>query len=378
MANTLGVYNPIFYANEALIHLERALGLAARVHKGYDAERKSFGKGQTISIRKPSVLTAANAPATAEDLTTEYVDITLDQWKEVKFKLSDKELAYTGQRIIDEHIRPAAYALADNVDQALVALYKSVPWAYDGAGDVVTDFTGTRKVLFDNGVPLDDPGALHFMMGSSMEANMLALAAFSQQQGAGDAGVSTQMRGHLGTKYGFETFSNQNVASHTGGVCADPVGALTAATAVGDTTIAIDAVTVDGTCVVGDIIEIAGDTQLYVCTADDTFTGGVATISVYPAIKQINADNAVVTITVTDKVENLGFHRNAFALAMAPLSDMAKELGARVATITDPITGLSIRSRVYYVGNSSEVHVALDVLYGVKTLDGNLACRNRV
>ena len=84
MANTLGVYDPIFYAQEALIHLENALGLANRVHRGYDEERKSFGKGQTISIRKPSTFTVEDAPSTAQDLDTEYVDITLNNWKEVK------------------------------------------------------------------------------------------------------------------------------------------------------------------------------------------------------------------------------------------------------------------------------------------------------
>jgi hypothetical protein len=52
---------------------------------------------------------------------------------------------------------------------------------------------------------------------------------------------------------------------------------------------------------------------------------------------------------------------------------MGSELGAKIATITDPITGLSIRSRLFYVGDSSAVKVALDVLYGVKTLDPNLA-----
>ena len=60
---------------------------------------------------------------------------------------------------------------------------------------------------------------------------------------------------------------------------------------------------------------------------------------------------------------------------MAPLPELPDELGAKVATVSDPVTGLSVRSRIYYVGDSSEVHVALDVLYGVKTLDNNMAVR---
>ena len=48
--NTLSVYDPLFYAQEALIQLEKALGMAARVHRGYDKEPQS--KGSIIKIRK--------------------------------------------------------------------------------------------------------------------------------------------------------------------------------------------------------------------------------------------------------------------------------------------------------------------------------------
>jgi hypothetical protein len=60
---------------------------------------------------------------------------------------------------------------------------------------------------------------------------------------------------------------------------------------------------------------------------------------------------------------------------MAPLPETGNELGARVATVSDPVTKLSLRSRLYYVGNSSEVHVAIDCLYGVETLDNNMCYR---
>ena len=43
----------------------------------------------------------------------------------------------------------------------------------------------------------------------------------------------------------------------------------------------------------------------------------------------------------------------------------------------DPVTGLAMRSRIYYVGNDSAVHVALDVLYGWKVLNPRMATRLR-
>ena len=72
---------------------------------------------------------------------------------------------------------------------------------------------------------------------------------------------------------------------------------------------------------------------------------------------------------------SIAFHRNAFALAMAPLSDIGEQLGnARVATVSDPKSKLAMRSRIWYAPDTSAVKVALDVLYGVKCLDPNMAC----
>jgi hypothetical protein len=106
MANNLGLYNPIFYAQEAILQLEKALGMAARVYRGYEEERKTFGRGDTISIKKPSTFTASDAPSVAQDVNTDKVDLTLNFWREVKFKLTDRELALSSEQIIADHIRP--------------------------------------------------------------------------------------------------------------------------------------------------------------------------------------------------------------------------------------------------------------------------------
>jgi hypothetical protein len=373
MAKDLTYYTPQYWANEALIQLEKALGMASRVYRGLDEERRSFGRGEVINIRRPSTFTVENAPSTAQDVETSGVQVTLNQWKEVKFKLTDKDLSMTGERIIAEHIRPAAYAIADDIDQKLASLYADVPWFYDLAGTTeVKDVIGPRKVLFNNAVPMND---LHYMINGDLEANLLALSAFSQHQGAGPLGAETQLRGSLGTRYGVEIFANQNTPSHTPGVSADATGALTANAAKGDTSIAIDSVTSGGTFTKGDTLVIAGNTQRYSITANVTATGGAATLQITPPLVQAHTSTQVVTIRLDSHVANLMFHRNAFVLAMAPLSDMGKNLGAQIATVQDPITGLALRSRLYYVGDESEVHVALDCLYGYRTLDPNLAVR---
>lgn len=380
MANTLGVYNPTFYAQEALIQLEKALGMAGRVHRGFEEERNSFRRGETINIRRPSTFTAQDAPSTAQDLDTETVALTLSYWKEVKFKLTDKELAFTGDRIINDHIRPAAYALADDVDQKLVGLYKDIPWYSTlnaTPGSVVGDIVNPRQVLFDNSVPLGDPNMIHYMANGTLEAGLLSNSAFAQWQGAGQTGEMTQMRGAMGMRYGMNLFANQNVTSHTSGTASTGTLAVVGATTAGATTIGLDAVSVTGTLVPGDSFVIAGNTQRYAITNTVTAaTNAFVGVTFTPALVANAADNAVVTVHLQDTdAENMAFHRNAFALALAPLPEHGRDLGARVQTVQDPVTGLSIRARVYYVGDDSEVHVALDILYGVKTLDPNLAVR---
>jgi len=381
MANTLGDYNLIFFAQQALIHLWKALGMAPRIHMGYSDERASFGRGETVQIRKPSTFTVANAPdTTGQDLSVETVTITLDQWREVKFKLTDKELAFTQQQIIDDHVAPMAYELANDIDQKCTALYKDIPWFDDlnaTPGSVLADITGPRKTLFENDVPIQDQQFMHYMIDGTLEQGFLGLTAFTQHQGSGLSGEEAQLRGTLGRRFGVEIFANQNVATHTKGtmddVAQDVDGALVKGATTMNTTLAGT-----GTIVPGDTFVFASHSQRYAVTNTTTAAANAHTgITFTPALTEAVADAVLITFSADTHTANLMFHRNAFAIVVAPLPEIGNELGARIVTVQDPVTKLALRSRIYYVGNSSEVHVALDVLYGVKTLDPNLATRGR-
>lgn len=385
MTNTTSPYDPIFYAQEGLIQLEKALGMAGRVHRGYDKTPQQLGS--TIQIRRPGTFSAQSAPSSAQALNPESLTITLNQWKEVKFGLTDKELAYTGQQIIDEHIRPAAYALADAIDQALAALYYLVPYTEAATiGSVaVTDLINARKVLFNNRAPVNDTANMHGMVDGNFSAELLALAAFTQYNTGGDQALASLMRGAIGNgpRFGVNWFENQNTPTHSSGTCADVDGAIDngAGYAAGSTTIHIDGVTSGGTAKAGDIVTISGHTKKYAITTDVTFTSGEADVVISPGLESAVVDDQVVALVLgagsggSNKGQQLVFHRNAFALAMAPLPTLPSSLGARVETVTDPKTGLSLRARMYYDGDNSQVLVALDCLYGVKVLDERLACR---
>jgi hypothetical protein len=375
VTNTLGNYNETFFAQEALIQLEKVLGLAGRIHRDFSDATK--GQGDTVQVRRPATFTAQDAPSTSQNVTTESIAVTVDKWKEVKFELTEKDLSLTNEKIISDHIRPAAVALADQIDQDLATLYKKIPWHSTlQATPVLGDIGKLRQIMFDNKVPLTDKSMLHYMVDGATELAFLnALAASGMQPNQQD---SSLREGSMGRLYGFDVWANQNTPSHTSGVAADATGTIDGINAVGATSMLISAVTAGITVKEGDSFAITGDTQRYVITADATDADGAAmSISFYPALKQATSASQVITIFLggASKKQTLAFHRNFACLATAPLTDMGNKLGANITTISDPITQLSLRSRIFYMPDSSVIKVALDVLYGFKMLDPNLAVR---
>lgn len=377
MSNSLGYFNPAFYAQETLALLEQNLGMARTVHRGFEAQRNSYARGQYINIPKPSTFTADTAPgSTVQDLDTGSVQIALSTWKEVSFAVTDQERAYTGEQIIQRHIQPAAYALGYAVNASLLALYKQVPWYHDIASTpTVDDVIQPARILFDQGVPMN-PDDLFFAVSPSFAASLKGLSAFSQNQGAGDAGVATQVSGSLGRKYGLNIFEQQQIPTHTKGDASDVAGALTADHAKGVSSITVDGLGADGeTFAVGDTFVIAGNAQRYAVTTAVDVATNAATITFVPPLVADYANNDVVTFSMDNHVANLAYHRNAFALAVAPLSDMVP--GGQAFTATDPNSGLSVRASMQWLLSTKKLTVSLDILYGVQCLDPNMAVRAR-
>lgn len=398
MPNVLGNYNPTFFANEALIQLFKALGFAGRVHRGAEEERNSSGnmKGDVINIKRPSHFVAqthvAGTGTTAQDVVGQNVQITLSSHEEVKFKLTDKELAYTSEQIINDHIAPAAYALADKIDQDLHALGDTVGPKSIVSGTVDSGFiTGPRKTLRNNKAPLDNN--IHYLIDSGIEAAFLDLGIFHEARitGAGE-NEAALMNGSLGRRFGVEVFASQNsdvsvsALSSTATASAETGDAVGAVDNASDYEANVSSILVDGftgseTLQTGDTFTIAGDDTVYILTANTTLSTGAGTLTFYPPLRKNTADDAVVTFAFLDSVQesahlrNLMFHKNAFALAFAPLPMTGDNKGAQIDTVTDPVSGLSVRARMYYDGDTATNFVALDVLYGVQVLDGQLATR---
>lgn len=378
MVNVLGNYDALFYASEALIQLRKALGIAQRIHQGYDAERRTRDVGSVITISRPGTFTAQKGSITTQDIRPAVVNILVDQRPEVRFEVTDVEYAYTGEKLISDHIAPAAYALADQIDQDVNALYKFVPWTVDYGSD--TDhkvITAMYENAFSHNANMRDPN-WHLQIDGTLQKGFQDSNMFISADMTGPGNNQTLFNGSLGNRYGIEIFANQNAPTHTVGTVisgADQAGALTANLALGATSMAVGSLGTTDTLKAGDTFSIAGNTQRYAVTADATMSGGAATVSFTPPAVQAYSSGAVVTfyVTVSGAKQQLLFNKNWAAIAFATLPRNIP--GIEVETVTDPVTGMSIRASRWGDGVNKKSYVSLDCLYGVQTLDPNLAVR---
>ena len=124
--------------------------------------------------------------------------------------------------------------------------------------------------------------------------------------------------------------------------------------------------------------------QQFTVISDATSDGtGNATLTISPAIitsgpfqtvDAAPADNAAITVLGTASTaypQNLGFHKNAFALVTCPLQ---MPDGAAFKA-RESHNGLSIRVVKDYDIDTDEDVIRLDILYGRKAIYPDLACR---
>lgn len=341
-----------------------------------DYESMAAQKGQIIDIPIPSAITAvavtpAITPPANSDVSPTRARITLNQWYEAPFYLTDKEMLECMDGTIPMQASEAIKSLANNIDSYLLGRYLTVYGYVGTAGTTpfasdVSAATAARKTLFNQLAP---PGDRRFVTDTDAEANALGLRAFQDMSFSGSAqGI---IEGHINRKLGFDWFMDQNVPSHTAGTAA---GATTDAAgyAVGVKTITL-ASAGTGTILTGDIFTIAGDTQTYVVITGDADVSGGGTVVFEPGLKvAITTAATAITLKATHTV-NMAFHRDAIGFAMRPLVDSASGLGAEIMAANDPHTGLALRLEVSR--QHKQTRFSYDVLYGATMVRPELACR---
>lgn len=398
MANT--IITPSIIARVGLAQLENNLVMGKKVYRDYSRE---FVKvGDTISVRRPVKFVANDgAVAINQDVTEGKFSLAMDKRKHVSWSFSTQDLTLSIEEYNERYIKPAAIALANQIDYDLCGLYKGVwNWVGTPASPVNSygDFAKAPERLDEMAVPQDMRNAV--LSPTDSWGLITSQATLFSPQLVGSA----YTRGELGTLGGVATAMDQNIRTHTNGAAAggglinganqDVTYAATANT--NQQTLITDDWTASTTFKEGDVFTIAdvyavnpvskaptGILQQFVIKSDLTATGIDATLTISPAIivsgpyqtvDSVPADGAAITMMGTGSAnykQNLVFHKNAFALVMA---DLEMPDGA-VFKARESQNGFSIRVLKWYDGDNDEEKIRMDVLYGVKGIYPDLATR---
>jgi len=410
MANT--IVTPSMIAKEALMQLENNLVLSNQVHREYKKEFTG-GQGSSVSIRKPvKFYTADGATRVNQDVEEKTTSISVDQRKHVSWKFSTQDLTLSIEDYSERYIKPAAITLANTMDRAGYNLYSNVWNSVGTPGTTPSNFASVA----DAAQRLDEMAVIGDMR--SMMLNPAARYAVAGNQltldSVGTKGKSAYEKALLGEVAMFDTYSTQNVANHTVGVAtgtprvngASQNVTYAASTGAPSQTLITDGWTNSTTGILkaGDVFTIAGVFAVnpvpgegttgklvmpylqqftVLADADSGASTGPATLTISPAIitsgpfqtvSAAPADNAAITVLGTGGTaypQNLGFHKNAFALVTVPL-EMPDGAAFKAR---ESHNGLSIRVVKDYDITNDEDIIRMDILYGWKAIYPDLACR---
>jgi len=380
VSNTLTNVIPKLLANGLLALRQRAI-MPRRVNRDY--ESLAAEKGAVLNIPISAAISTRNVTAAMtqganQDTTPTTVAVTLDQWKEATFHMSDKDKLEVHEGFLPRQALEAIKSLANTVDSFLLGKYTGI---YAAGGTAGTTPLGTDlyqvascRALLNTG--LADADDRSVVMDVNSEANAIALGNFVKADQAGT--TDTILKGEVGMKLGMDWFLDQNVPTHTNGTSWTGTtwkNDTTTAGAAGDSTLAVHNASATGTIAVGDLFTIAGAPQQYVMTtAVACVSMNAATAIAFSPVLASAVASAANLSVIAGHVVNLIFHRDAFVFANRPLTGSGiDEMGNVFSAATDPVSGLSLRlevSREY-----KQTTYAYDMLYGGGLVRAQLASR---
>ena len=414
--------SPTIIAREALRLLKNNLVMGNLVYRAYEKEFPGNPKkGGTVTIRKPVKFLVTKSRVRVSSVITENsITLTVSTQAHVSWAFESVQLALTIEEYSDRYIRPAAAVLANTVDADLCALYKDI---YNTVWESTT-FTfnphtfmvlgKAMQKLDEEAAPPDERVIVLNPAGHWSMANALSNWNFAS------GGEGALRKGLVGRVANADVYMDQNIKAHTSGCLptesSTVLGVTTAGTATtvgvaaggpitgiymwrfgGAETYALragDVFTVANVFAVNPMSgESTGALRQFVVTADLAVTdsgsatanaqlvhmepgmvatGPYKTVDTFPAAASVIKfiKNGAAGTTPKIYPQNLAFHKNAFALVMVPLEVPHGTWGSSVTE-----DGVSVRViKDYDVDNDLEV-CRMDILYGVKTIYPELACR---
>ena len=367
MANTFVTIKEI--ARQALPRLIENMVFPNLIHRDFSEDFHYLG--DTVKVRRPTVLTAAEFDAengvNYSDISETAVDVKLDTIATVDVAAEAVETALNIDDLNRVFIEPAAAALAEKINSDGLSLYKDVPYCAGTAGTTpsgLADFSAVRRVLNVNKAPFAGRVAV---WDPEADAAFTTVPAIVNAEKSGS--VAALREGAIGRVFGMDNYMSQGVKQHETGITAATAVKVNGATSKGAETISIDGTSLTGKLVKGDLITIGGHT--YTVTEDSAAAAGnaIAVVKIYPALQANVADNADVTL-VGSHTANLAFHPMAFAFVTRPLINPD---GEGVASYVTSFNGVSLRVTKGYDQKYKRSTYSMDVLYGFKTVYPELA-----
>lgn len=356
-------------ARQVLPRLIENLVFPNLIHKDFSEEFVT-GKGATIQVKKPVILTAKEfnelEGTSAQDVKEESVDVTLDKLATVDVEFGAIQRATNVDDLNRLFLEPAAVALAEKINSDGLFLYKDIPYVVGAAGTTpskLTDLANVRKVLNTNKVPVAGRVAV---WDPEADANFTTIDAIVNAEKSGSTAALRE--GSIGRVFGLDNYMAQGVKQHATGITKATDVKVNGKVTAGATSLSIDGTALTGKLVKGDVITIKKSNYVVTEDTEAASANAITNVKVYPALPEI-ADDTVVTL-VSGHTANLAFNPMAFAFVTRPLV-----APAGVESYVTSYNGITLRVVRGYDMKYKKEMLSMDVLYGYKTMYPELATR---
>lgn len=362
-------------ARTALPRLIENLVFPNLIYKDFSNDFEA-GKGATVQVRKPVVLTASEfdegSGTSPQGVVEPSVEVTLDKLATVDVEFSAIQRATNVDDLTRLFLEPAMIALAEKINSDGLGLYKDIKATVGTAGttpDGLDDFANAAEVLDDNKVPT---ALRHGVWNAAAMAKFRQIGDIVNAEKSGT--TEALRRGSIGNIFGIDNYMAQGVKTSSGttleagGTGATGVKVKTAVTDDDDIVLVSNASasgTLTGAVKAGDIVTIGG--KNYIVKTDATAASNELAITLTENITV--AANAAATV-ITENANNLVFHESAFAFVTRPLA-----APAGVESYTTSYNGISLRVTRGYDMKYKKEMLSMDVLYGYKTMYPEMAVR---
>jgi hypothetical protein len=379
-------------AKTSLAVIKNMLGFAQNANRDWEDEftenmSRGYAPGQTINIKRPPRYTyRAGRVAVPQGTVENTVPLTLSQGGvDLQFYSNERTLSLTK---LEDKIAAAVAPICNEIDrQGLAMAHYNTFNCLNPTGAMPNSQAAAIQALTDINARLDDMGAPRDKRNRTLitapRANGALVQGLSGLFNPGGATSEQNKSGILVPSFGLSFGLDQNVDTHTNGTQAVTGTAVNGANQTGNSVIvqALAGTVTRGTSVTFPGVfavnpqsrQSTGVLAQFVVTAD--VAAGATALPISPAIvtsgafqnvtaSPTDAQNfLIVGAASTSYQTNIGYHKDAFTLAMVPMWAPAGGKGV-IDVHQETSDGFSIKVTEFYDGTNDASIMRFDVLFG--------------